>query len=334
MRSGTAYYPVLDPRLAVRRPRGLPAALTVPGSVRVRYARTGLRLIARALDPATTVLLPDFLCRSAVEPFAGLRTARYRVGEDLVAAPDAVATALPAGGPAAVLVVSYFGLPQPFDELRSLDALLIDDAAHSLLSEHRGQPYGTLGDAGVVGIHKTLPVPDGAVAIGSERLRLGPPDGIAAGGRAPLAYGLRTVLRNVDQVLRLDAMGRRARRVSGELPAEDGSGDGTPEALGWSRFTQRVVERIDPAAERARRRAAFEAWPELLAGATAVHAGALPEGVAPSGFPARIDDEERFARAMEELRVEWIRWPDRPHDSAAFPNGVAVLPTHTVPRRG
>jgi hypothetical protein len=176
-------------------------------------------------------------------------------------------------------------------------------------------------------------VPDGAVALGSERLPLGVPAEVPDAGRAPLPYALRTVLRNLDQALGLDAMGRRARPRSGDLPAED-EVDRTPEALGWSRFTERVVARVDPAAERAARREAFARWPALLQGATPLFAGELPEGAGPSGFPARIDDERHFAEAMDRLKVEWIRWPDRPRDSSAFPNGVAVLPTHTVPRVG
>lgn len=331
----SAYYPVLDPRVIARATRPLPGALAAPGAIRLRYARTGLRLIAAALAPATTVVVPDFLCRSAVEPFddAGLAVRRYRIGQDLRADPEEVERA--AGGRRfALLVVSYFGLPQPFDELRELclrrDAMLIDDAAHSLLSEHGGRPYGTLGDAGVTTVHKTLPVPDGAVAVGSERLVLSAAASLPRHGRAPAMYALRTLLRNVDAALALDVLGRRARRLSGGLPPDDAAGP--HEALGWSLLTRLVAPRVDAGAERALRRRVFERWPALLegSGATPLAAAALAAGVCPSGFPARIDDERRFARAMEALRVEWIRWPDRPSDSAALPRGVAVLPTHTA----
>ncbi len=328
------FYPVLGPRQALGARHGaLPGALGAPGAVRLRFARTGLRLIAATLDPGCRVLLPDLLCASAIEPFAaaGLRIDRYPVGPALEADPSAVSEGLRTRT-RAVVVVSYFGLPQPFAELRALceenDALLIDDAAHSLLSELDGRPYGTLGHVGVVSARKSLPVPDGAAAIGAHALPDDLPD---ANGDGALRYLARTLARQADRVTGADLLGRRARRRSGLLP--EGDGPRVPEATGWSRLTGRILVRVDPEAERRLRRRVFAAWSPLVTGhgASPVSAPDLAAGVGPSGYPLRVDDEALFARRMQELRVEWIRWPDRPETCATHPRGVAVLPTHTPP---
>ena len=329
-RSPIAFYPVLGPRLALGRGGDLARRLDRPGALRVSHARAGLRLIARGLGGRGPVLLPDFLCASAVEPFAaeGLDVARYRVGPDLAPDLDEL-SALARDGARAAMMVSYFGLSQPVERFRevcrSAEIGLIDDSAHSLLSDHDGAPYGTLGDAGVVSVRKALATPDGAVLFGSSA---GDPDGLQRTRPPSSRYLVRTLARRADALLRTDVLGRRARARSGQLPSEAQHED---ERAAWSRLTERVVDAADVERERELRRRAFAAWPALLEGAGAVAlAGTPAPDIGPTGFPVRITDEERFARRMRELRVEWIRWPDRPSDSAEFPRGVGVLPTHSV----
>lgn len=332
-RSSVPFYPVLGPRQCVGTARdGLPGALGAPGAVPLRFARTGLRLIASALPPGSRVLLPDLLCESAVEPFAaaGLAIDRYPVSPSLQAEPSVIRDRLrPRTG--AVMVVSYFGLSQPFSKLGDLceerNVVLIDDAAHSLLSELQGRPYGTLGTAGVVSARKSLAVPDGAAVLGPRGAEhLG-----ATHRYGAIHYLIRTLARHLDLATGVDVLGRRARRRSGVLPEHDGPR--VHEGTGWSWLSQRVLRRVDPEVERRLRRQAFAAWDCIVAGrgGTPLVGPDLPAGVAPSGYPVRVDDEVLFADRMRELRVQWIRWPDRPETCAAHPAGVAVLPTHTLP---
>jgi len=326
------FYPVLRAREALGRGGDLASRLDRPGATRLSHARAGLRLIAQALGSGR-VLVPDFLCASAVDPFAaaGLEVERYRIGPDLTADLDDLRARVGHGARAAMMV-SYFGLPQPIDEFsaicREAGAVLIDDAAHSVLSDHAGRPYGTFGDAGVVSVRKTLATPDGAVLFGSL---VPSADGLAPDRPPSARYAVRTIARRADAALRTDVLGRRARARSGALP--DGAGPQEEERAGWSLITERVVRGAHVVDERERRRRSFAAWNALLdgAGAEPIAAPTSPPGAGPSGFPVRVTDEERFARRMRELRVEWIRWPDRPEDSAEFPRGVGLLPTHTLP---
>jgi hypothetical protein len=72
----------------------------------------------------------------------------------------------------------------------------------------------------------------------------------------------------------------------------------------------------------------------LLPGSAGTPIGSIDEdeGICPSGLPVRMADEQRFAEWARDTRVEWIRWPDLPQLSGEFSRGLAVLPTHTVPR--
>jgi hypothetical protein len=283
------------------------------------------------------VLLPDLLCQDAVRPFAasGVDIARYPVGERLEVRPEAVAGALTAAV-RAVVVPTYFGLPQPYDALAELcrghGALLVDDASHGALSEDAGRPLGTLGDVGMVSVHKALGTGDGAILWRREGDRpVAKPPAAVAGRAAPRAQLARVALWSAERALGSDVLGARGRRLAAAPDPAAASDD--DERAGWSWLCERVVARTDLAAARELRWAAFARWPALLVGAgvEAVWSGALPFGSGPIGFPVRVRDAAAFRARMEELRVEWMAWPDVPAPCVAFPDGVAVLPTHVLP---
>jgi hypothetical protein len=330
------FNPLLRPGRLRLRAGELPGALGLPGAVRLRYSRTGLWLIARWLGEGAEVLLPDLLCSEALNPFvaAGVGVERYRVGPQLEADPQEIDKAITART-RAVMLVTFFGLPQPFDAVRALcrdrGLVLIDDSAHSALSEQGGRPFGTMGDLGVVSARKTLPVPDGGVLL------TGNTDGIpveARPGRSERAlthFLVASIGWNLELLARTDILGSRARHRAAQ-PSSDEAPVAGP--LGWSRLTEGVARRLDGEREREVRRKSFAAWPALLegSGARPVIAGPLAPGIAPSGFPVRVDDAERLSSRMRELRTGWITWPDEREVSAEFPGGLAWLPTHGVPR--
>ena len=65
----------------------------------------------------------------------------------------------------ALLVVHYYGFPQPIDQLISLcrrkELFLIEDCAHSLYSRFRNKWLGQYGDIAVFSMQKTIALPNG-----------------------------------------------------------------------------------------------------------------------------------------------------------------------------
>ncbi|MDH3232370.1 MAG: DegT/DnrJ/EryC1/StrS family aminotransferase [Alphaproteobacteria bacterium] len=126
---------------------------------------------ALGLKPADRVLVPAYCCGSEVDALlkADLRLDYFRVRPDL--SPDFDHLEKLCREPArALLVIHYFGLSQPMDELLAFAGerglLLIEDNAHGLYSnDQNGRPLGSLGDIGVFSFTKTLPVPDGGALV-------------------------------------------------------------------------------------------------------------------------------------------------------------------------
>ena len=65
----------------------------------------------------------------------------------------------------AVLIIHYFGFPQPIHKIREIcnkkDVLLIEDCAHALFSSHGEEAIGSEGDLAIFSLRKTLPLPEG-----------------------------------------------------------------------------------------------------------------------------------------------------------------------------
>jgi hypothetical protein len=123
------------------------------------------------LVPGDEVLVPAYACGTEVEALlrAGLKMRFYHL--DSALRPDpAELEALCDRGVRALFVIHYFGFPQPLDVLQAVcqrrGLLLIEDNAHGLFScDDRGRPLGSVGDLGVFSLHKSLPLPDGGLAV-------------------------------------------------------------------------------------------------------------------------------------------------------------------------
>lgn len=66
---------------------------------------------------------------------------------------------------AALLIVHYFGFPQPLEAIMALcrekGMLLVEDCAHALYSSWQNQMLGTFGDMAIFSLQKTIPLPNG-----------------------------------------------------------------------------------------------------------------------------------------------------------------------------
>jgi len=113
------------------------------------------------LTPGEVILVPAYLCPAVLQPLKkrGLRVRFYRVQKDLSAdLTDLAGKICPRTK--AVLIIHYFGFPQPVSSIdrlcREHKLFLIEDCAHVLSSAVEGRPLGSFGDAAVFSFKKTL----------------------------------------------------------------------------------------------------------------------------------------------------------------------------------
>ena len=147
-----------------------------PESVAARYsffqARHALyhSLSLLGIAQGSHILAPSYICRAAIDPLVayGLNVGFYGVKPDCtIDLHDLERRITPETQ--AILVVHYFGFPQPLHALRALcdkhRLALIEDCAHVLSGEVDGQAMGTVGDAAVFSWRKFLPIYDGAELV-------------------------------------------------------------------------------------------------------------------------------------------------------------------------
>jgi perosamine synthetase len=110
----------------------------------------GLRVIGAS--PGDTILVPSFHCSSVVDPVLlyGAHVKFFNIRRD--ASPDfGDLEAKIDGKVRAVLVIHYFGFPQPIHKLmdlcRAYRLSLIEDCAHILAGEVDGTVLGTVGES-------------------------------------------------------------------------------------------------------------------------------------------------------------------------------------------
>jgi CelD/BcsL family acetyltransferase involved in cellulose biosynthesis/dTDP-4-amino-4,6-dideoxygalactose transaminase len=121
------------------------------------------------ISQGSTLLIPAYICDSVISAVrsAGLRYRFYRILSNLE--PDFKDLELKSEGAEALLIIHYFGFPQPLERImgfcQSKGVLLIEDCAHALYSKLEDKPLGSFGLFGVFSLKKTLPLPDGGMLL-------------------------------------------------------------------------------------------------------------------------------------------------------------------------
>ena len=308
------------------------------------YGKGAMRAILDALDAdaGDNVVLPAAVPHAFVEPLRelGVEPRYHRVAPDLGGDLDHLADRLD-DGTAAVVLVHYFGFVNPdADAIRGAaadaDVPVVEDNSHAALSAPEGRLLGADSAFGFASLHKTLPVPDGAVlyADGSRPVDhplLGVADGPTLADARFLAASVaaRTGLAaGVERVAR--ALGDRSN--AGDAETGDGLGassslaDRTPtpyesmrtyeaakRPMSW--LTARVLERTPPGSVVAPRREGYERWTAALDASPLYD---LEPGVCPWMAPVVVDDAPALARRVPGA----FAWPRLPRDVAgegAFP---------------
>ncbi|MEX2356084.1 MAG: DegT/DnrJ/EryC1/StrS family aminotransferase [Thermaerobacterales bacterium] len=305
----------------------------VPGQFHRFFSlgRGALSWLIRAynLTAGDEVLLPSYGCFSIVDPFteAGLRPVFYRVDEGLrVDLADIARRRTPATK--MILIVHYFGFPQPDEVMKFLAAedslITIEDCTHGPFSTWQGRTVGHFGQVAFTSFRKCIPVPDGAALAFKEPPPSDPPL------EPSVAYGIHARCRY--WVMRSGGRRRaraRERRASAALRtwmmqkirrARDGAVRQAP----MTAVSRHLLERVPVEAGLERRRLNYELAAELCASLQGIKLlfPDLPAGVSPMLVPVRIkggrrDEVRRALKAAGILAP--VHWPPLPEIGSAFP---------------
>lgn len=311
------------------------------------------------ITPAHRVLVPAYICRAAIDPILALGIACdfYAVHADGRPDFEQLRAAI-RPETRAVLVVHYFGFPQPIRELRALcdqhGLALIEDCAHVLRGSVAGAELGSFGDISMFSWRKFLPIADGAL------LWINPPrcaPAVAWEGHPPLRE-LKVAYRQIEAVanrkhdppwwrlLLRPMQNRTARRVSAAESSTTPELDSTSmefdeRAVNW-RMTgpsRALLERSDLGRIMAARRKNYEFLARSLSAVRAVELlhPVLDSAVCPWVLPTFIKGVERPHLPLRARGIPAVTWEGvRPGNwqTAQFPSADALyenlvmLPVH------
>ena len=315
------------------------------------------------------VLVPAYSCGSEVAPLlaAGLTVEYYRSLPDL--SPDlAHLEFLCRKKPKALLVIHYFGFPQPMRALVDLkkkhNLYLIEDNAHGLYSTDRsGNPLGSAGDIAIFSFTKSLPTPDGGALVINLANGVGPTECGVAPPLYPVtkkvtgktAYQLIKIITKkypvAGEVLKTQLLDRFS--AGPDMDDFEESRWDTPTIIDnylkfdparadWhmssvSRFL--VEHQPHSSIIRARRRnfsLVLEIFQENNESLKPLF-NSLPTGVCPLLFPVQVRDSLSLYHCLRSRGVEVLRFwrffhPDHPQDRFPFETflkkSVIALPVH------
>jgi perosamine synthetase len=315
-------------------------------------ARGALHLAARVLGlEGREVLVPAYHHGVEVDALlaAGAHPAFYPVGTRWTLDLDELERRI--GPRTRGLVLTHFaGFPGPVRQLRGLadrrGLVLIEDCAQALLSVDGESPVGTIGDAAVFSLRKTLPVPHGgALVFNGQRAYQLPPLARPVAGLTFRGVWTRMLLRGE---FRLPRQGGALRRLGGWFLGHFRSGLDPAEVrrgrvrweqleLGASPLVERIARAHDLARVVERRRRNFFHLLGVLRGVAPPLASELPSGVCPLFYPLWVPDRDEALARLRADNVEanegWKSFHPR-CDGAEFPEAarlrqhVLELPCH------
>lgn len=318
----------------------------VPEGERRLYARAkqGLYAVLRESEDGGTVLLPSYVPGGVTWAAlaAGFDVRYYPVNADLSLPADAVRDRIGDVDPAATVFVHYFGFPdEAFEELasevRSRDALVIEDCAHAAFGRDRdGKLLGSTGDLALFCLHKTLPVPNGGLVVSRHATPPPPGERVAEWNVVPRVAASRLARWGRYPLDPEPTTGRSDHvAVSSVAPDTPIASPGRLTALGLPHCRPDDVQSIRRRRYRSLR-SAVDDDPVLDVVAPEAHAGASPYGV--TAMAPDAESRHRYLRTLRRrgLPCEAFTWPSvhraaeqRSYTGAeALRERLLVLPTH------
>jgi perosamine synthetase len=285
----------------------------LPGVIGTFMGRDALALALSTLKlgPQDTVLLPAYTCQEVLKSFATrVNIEFYDVCADLTIDPDEIRPRLQRKKVGMLLITDYFGFLQPArQELRKLcdeyGASLIEDCAHSLLTEGAGEA----GDYAIFSLRKLLQVPDGGgLKVNKRDTSLTPAFYPSLYSNAlSLTAIIKSGLNIHSEML---SRARVASKTQSLVPTVTGS-NGKERTLPLSYFTRAVMMKQSFDEVIRKRREDFVFWRECCAINRSLSPlfTDLPAHVCPFGFPVFVEKrtalEDRVRRSGISLSVHW-----------------------------
>lgn len=319
-----------------------------PGKLRLTYnARAAFYQLLGSLRThgRRTVLLPAFHCTALVEPVprAGFNASFYRILPDFRPDMEDVRCKL-SRDVAAVVVIHYFGFMtdlEPFLRLRDeFGCRIIEDCAHSFLSQRGGSYIGHGGDFSLFSFYKFAPsLAGGGLGISPERVTsMPPPAGVSWREQLTLAKRLfEQLLENspgnpVSRIL-LKAERWRVRRRRSQPSAvslsalvddpylfrEDLANSGMPG------LCRRLVESNDWNENLAARQLNYSLYTEEIQDSSLLRRvfPDLPPGVCPWAYPILLVNREQHDQQLRALGVPLYSFGEILHPLLAGQNDQA-----------
>jgi dTDP-4-amino-4,6-dideoxygalactose transaminase len=304
------------------------------------------------------VLVPAYHCGIEVEAIrhTGARIIFVPLTANLDLMPDAL-RARASRRTKAVLLIHFFGFPQPVKEVRTfcdeLGLFLIEDCAHALFSGAGANLLGQTGDFSIFSFQKSLPVPDGGALVGrdvsSNRSTAAPPPFLTtARGIALLllsssgSYGGRWETLARWAITPARAAGQLLKRWRGPQVIVSPSAaelDPVTALRGMSAAAQRIAQHADRGQISAARRRRYHLLAAELKGTAGIEIPLpdLPDGTCPLFLPLLVRERDSLRAFLETRGVETFVFGEIPHpllsaDTCAIANGWSrenlCLPTH------
>ena len=314
--------------------------------------RDAIAFASRMIDLSSkdSVLIPSYICWSAVEPFlqAGANVVYFRVRRSMEVDWDDLFSKIDSNSNTrAIMIVHYFGFPQSLSKLSKLcierKIVLIEDCSHT---NWKGSnlAVGASGHLAVFSLPKIFPVPDGgALIINDPAWRIKPRPKRGPGSLKTLIricnllvsrMELKTGL-NFDIFRHFWEIGKRIRDSSPDIKHEASAPCYESSISNWSR---RILGNIDHEKVTFLRRNNFNI---LLRSLLPNHEEVLiykylPEGVCPLAFPLLLKRRDRIHKEMIGSGFGAYPWPFLPKDVLRrdFPDALylskhlLLLPIH------
>jgi dTDP-4-amino-4,6-dideoxygalactose transaminase len=314
----------------------------------------GLKILG--VRPGVNFLVPAYVCQSAVEPFQrlGIEVRFYDVNAELHPNIDDLKAKVD-GGTKGIMVINYFGFPQPLQEVKAIcqafGLFLIEDNAHGFFSLDGPRLLGTRGDIGIACIWKYLPIANGAILyINSQSL----PESMAEiveqrskqtsdaflVDKASLFFILSSLRDHLEFRYPFLLRYLRSRKAKALLSRQANyeTGGGKYETV-LSKFALRMARRMDTQHVIQERRTNYHFWLGYFSGKKGIRFAfdKLAEGVTPAYFPLVVDNADELIQKMTETGLYARTWPPFPREVENNPDypvanflgrRLVILPVH------
>ncbi|MES2900215.1 MAG: DegT/DnrJ/EryC1/StrS family aminotransferase [Pseudomonadota bacterium] len=357
--------PVLSHKSFMRAAGMRPASVLDAGPARlVTSGRIAIAMALREMNVGSgdLVLVPAYHSLSMIPPLlaCGAEPVFYKVGAnaqvDLADAQSRLGARVKA-----IMVTSYFGMPQELARIRTWcdqhRILMLEDCAHCFFGQHQGQPVGSWGDYAIASSMKFFPIYEGGCLVSAHHALKAPALRGAGKGfevkaglnalehafayrRLPLIRALLWLPMQLKSLL-WGALKRRAPVAALAPSSSDSSVDFDPHwvDLRSSWFSRMVMRRASHQRIVARRRAHYQhlsAALSALPGCRPLFAS-LPEHACPWLFPLVVEDADILFGKLHQAGVPMTRfaqtlWPGVDErvcaNSAYLSRHVLAFPCH------